>query len=363
MNPATRVMIRTLVVALVVVVVVWARAAALRNTDSATIDEALDRVFVEHGVDRAGLRAESNKIAEIEAPIPAGDSFAELNQDLTRAIEGTGASVLDAVEQGAHPERPSELKIDFGRSGEVTHRVTLRPEGRTRASGDPEVPKIAIVFDDLGYSTEGLAGQLLLLDAPLTFAVLPGLPHSAAFAAAARANGHDVLLHLPMEPVDSHRHDPGEGALFVQLDADENRRRLRSHLESFSDYVGVSNHMGSRATTDEDLVDLVLEELRGRDRSLFFLDSRTTPYSIVGDRARRAGVRCASNNLFLDANEEAGATSTLQTHRLERLALRRGSAIAIGHVRPETVAAIETAVSRWRERGIQLVPLSDLMHR
>ena len=74
---------------------------------------------------------------------------------------------------------------------------------------------------------DGLVLELLEIPAPLTFAVLPNLAHSEAFAEAARARGHEIILHLPMEPVDPVRHDPGEGAILVGLTPEENRRRMR----------------------------------------------------------------------------------------------------------------------------------------
>ena len=132
-------------------------------------------------------------------------------------------------------------------------------------------PQIAVVFDDLGYTTDGLARQLLETDAPLTFAVLPGLKESAAFAESARARGHEVILHVPMEPLDLQCHDPGRDALFVDLEPEENRRRLRAFLHGLPAYSGVSNHMGSRCTADAGLMELYLREVRDLGNGTYVL--------------------------------------------------------------------------------------------
>lgn len=348
-----------------------AHTAMSRNTETqAGVDQALDDVFLERGVDRARLSARQEESPEQSAPVsaidvamPAGDTYARLNADVKRAVEAAGGSVLDAVERGPLPERPESLEIELGRAGERTHKVTVRPEPGIPKEEDRRAPRVAVVFDDLGYSVEGMAAELLEIRGPLTFAVLPGLARSESFAERARQRGHDVILHLPMEPLDSERHDPGANSLDPALDLEENRRRLRLQLDAFPDYSGVSNHMGSRATTEAALMDLLLEELRTRDRSLFVLDSRTTPYSVLTDRARRVGVRCAANNVFLDANDEDGTVPEVQVDRVASIARRYGHAIAIGHVRRDTVDAVKLALEEWQRDGIQLVPLSDLMHR
>jgi polysaccharide deacetylase 2 family uncharacterized protein YibQ len=282
-----------------------------------------------------------------------------LERALDAALGGRAVDVGAAAARRPPPPRPDARERYVAPPVARVLAAPDRPFGRVDAD---EPARIALVFDDLGYTTDGLAGELLALGTPLTFSVLPGLPRSEAFAAAARARGHEVLLHLPMEPVDPARHDPGERAILASLPAEENLRRLRAQLAGLSLYEGISNHMGSRATATPEVVDLVLGEMKRRNRSLFFLDSRTTPFSVVPERARRAGVPFLCNNLFLDGGDEEPALPAVQTERLESIARRRGHAIGIGHVRPATVAAVEAAVERWRAEGIRLVTLSDLRH-
>jgi polysaccharide deacetylase 2 family uncharacterized protein YibQ len=216
------------------------------------------------------------------------------------------------------------------------------------------------VFDDLGASLNGLARELLDLNAPVTFGVIAGLKYSNAFAESARAHGHDVILHIPMEPYDRSDHDPGRNAILHELDEMENLRRLQTHLNGLAHYSGVSNHMGSRVTSDPALMSLILEAVHQHDRSLFFLDSRTTPFSVVWQEGRRAGVPVLVNNLFLDGPKGVEVDARAQTARIEEIARRRGRAIAIGHLNEETVAAAREAIDRWRNEGIAVVTLSDI---
>ncbi|MAF26272.1 MAG: hypothetical protein CME07_00220, partial [Gemmatimonadetes bacterium] len=274
--------------------------------------------------------------------------------------EGVGAQIHDARETGS-PGSPEDLRILLSVGEEVTHAVTLSAE-TPRADPDPadDNPRMAIVFDDLGYTTTGLPAELLDLGIPLTFAILPGLPHSDEFAEMARERGHEVLLHLPMEPVDAVRHNPGEEAILAGLGAEENLRRLRVQLGSFSGYRGVSNHMGSRATADPELMDVLFGEIRRKDRGLFFLDSRTTPYSVAVASGRRTGLSVINNNLFLDGTDEGEPGPRVLTGRLAAIAQRTGRAVGIGHVRRETVNAVREAIPKWREERVELVLLSEL---
>jgi polysaccharide deacetylase 2 family uncharacterized protein YibQ len=224
-------------------------------------------------------------------------------------------------------------------------------------------PRIAVVFDDLGYTTEGLARQLLEVEVPLTFAVLPGLRESIAFAESAQAHGHEVILHVPMEPLDLQHHDPGPDALFVELEPEENRRRLRTFLDGLPAFAGVSNHMGSRCTADAALMELYLREIGSRGNGTYVLDSRTTARSVVPACAQSAGVPWVASDLFLDHHALGSPRPREQAQKLLEIALTRGDAVGIGHVRPETIGALREALLIWSEYGIRVVALSDLVHR
>jgi hypothetical protein len=235
-----------------------------------------------------------------------------------------------------------------------------RPEASSAVRRAPIGPRVAVVFDDLGYSVTGLAQELLEMAPPLTFAVLANLPNSAAFAESARARGHEVLLHVPMEPLDPLSHNPGPGALLVDLETEENLNRLHAQLDAFDGYVGISNHMGSRFATERRHVGPMLREIRRLRPECFFLDSRTTPYSILALEARQIGMPCVENDAFLDGDPENPNAPAL---RLAAVARQRGSAVGIGHVRRETIDGFRAVRENWERDGVRLVALSELVTR
>ena len=326
----------------------------------------------ESGIDRAAIKSrivpvkterDSFSRHELDLPVPRVTSFVQMNAGIARAAEEAGVSVLDVIELSGRPGATVGLEITLGLGERETHRLKLQREPAPTPAGDekPAKPRIALVFDDLGASMNGLSRELLDFDAPITFGVIAGLKHSNAFAESARAHGHDVILHIPMEPYDRSDHDPGRNAILHELDEIENLRRLQAHLTGLAGYSGVSNHMGSRVTSDSALMSLVLEAVRAHDRSLFFLDSRTTPFSVVGQEGRRAGVPILVNNLFLDGPKGVDVDARAQTVRLEEIARRRGRAIAIGHLNEETIEAVREAIDRWRKEGVALVTLSEML--
>jgi len=98
-----------------------------------------------------------------------------------------------------------------------------------------------------------------------------------------------------------------------------------------------------------------------RERGLFFIDSRTTTATVAYDVAEGSGVRAASRKVFLDDSPTREAILT-QLKLAERDAIRNGSAIAIGHPHPVTIAALTEEVPRLEARGIRLVFASAVVH-
>jgi len=216
---------------------------------------------------------------------------------------------------------------------------------------------LALVIDDLGLQPKRLA-QIVNLPGPLTLAFLPYGQDLASQAVSARARGHEILVHLPMEAL--HNEDAGPNALLVGLDRVETERRLRWALDRFGGYVGVNNHMGSRFTRDAQAMAPVLAELRGR--GLLFLDSRTVPDSVAAEEARRAGVPHTSRDVFLDF-DQAPEKVRAELDRAEHLARSRGAAVAIGHPYDNTLAVLAQRLPGMAARGIVLVPVSAIVAR
>lgn len=212
---------------------------------------------------------------------------------------------------------------------------------------------VAIVLDDMGLDRRR-SDRAVRLPGTLTLAYLPYAENLAAQTRAARAAGHEVILHLPMEPLGGQ--DPGPGALRVTLGEAENLARLRAALAAMPGVVGVNNHMGSRFTEDAAALAPILAEIGAR--GLYFLDSRTSPRSLAYTTARELGLPTLGRDVFLDDSDAPEAIAR-QIAVMEARARRTGSVIAIGHPREATLAALEAWLIEAPERGFASVPLSS----
>ena len=250
-------------------------------------------------------------------------------------------------------------RFDLASGGRRTHTVhVVTPLAPPRASAARAgAPLLAIILDDLGYDRSA-ADAVFALPFALTVSVLPHLPLSAEVAEEAYRRGDQVLLHLPMES-EADGAKPEEIELRVGMNPQQAEGTLAGMLETVPYAVGVNNHQGSRATSDPALMDALMPSLL--QRGLFFIDSRTAASTVAYDAAERAGVRAASRKVFLD-DTATRAAILAQLDLAARDAARDGSAIAIGHPHPATIAALTEGVPRLEARGIRLVFASGVVH-
>ncbi|WCL52954.1 divergent polysaccharide deacetylase family protein [Gimibacter soli] len=224
------------------------------------------------------------------------------------------------------------------------------------ASVMTNAPKLAIVIDDLGLQ-ENATDDLIAIPGPITLAFLPYAENLAAQTRRAHHAGHELLVHLPMEPAAA-GYDPGPNALLSGLSKDEFKRRIDWNLSRFDGFVGINNHMGSGLTARSDAMAAVMTALKAR--GLLFLDSLTTSKSQGAREAALAGVPYARRDVFLDNVRDPKAILK-QLAEAERRARSHGSAIAIGHPYPETIQTLREWRKGLEARGFVLVPLSQLV--
>jgi len=223
--------------------------------------------------------------------------------------------------------------------------------------------RAAIVIDDFGNEIDGTE-DMFALPVPITVAVMPFLPTTKRDAVEAHRRGHEVIVHLPMEPARGKRSWLGPGAITTDLWDREIRSRVAAAIDDVPHARGLNNHMGSKATADARVMRIVMEVCR--ERGLYFLDSRTTGRSKADEEAERIGVPIVANDLFLDEIYTASHVDK-QLRKLSRLISEQPDTIAIGHVGPPgriTAAALRAASSRMREetefvRVSELLPLPD----
>ena len=215
--------------------------------------------------------------------------------------------------------------------------------------------KLAIVIDDLGGWVSG-TDDLMKLDIPLTVAIMPLGEHVKREAEAAAKQGFSIILHQPMEPINSEL-DMGPGAITVEMSDEEIRQTLRDNVSLIPGLCGISNHMGSKATSDPRVMQIVLEEVK--DMGMFFFDSVTLSDSVVTSVANSLDMKTLINVKFLDnQNTEEYVTNALLD--AANIAKQRGYAAVIGHVRKNTMSALKKVIPQIEEMGVEFVTLDEL---
>ncbi len=267
----------------------------------------------------------------------------------TEAPPSKKATVPVLAETASLPNPPMPAPSDTQPPVWQHHAVKVKRDGR---------PMIAIVFDDLGIDKSRTA-RAIALPGPLSMSFLTYATRLDMQTAAARGAGHEIWMHVPMEP-GSATIDPGPHVLLTGLSRNELLSNLRWSLDQFDGYVGINNHMGSRFTADASGMDVVMKELKAR--GLAFLDSVTSGASKGRRAALAAGVDFASRNIFIDHEDDIG-TIEKQLAKIESLARKQGHAVAIGHPREKTLRAITPWLKNLSQRGFQLVPVSVLLQQ
>lgn len=289
--------------------------------------------------------------------------FFDLTSDVpAKAYTASDAHTAEAELWGKQPEEEKAFETAGLFFSDKPEEVPIRentPLWLENAISEPEAqedsPMIAIVIDDLGINRK-TTEAVLELPAPITAAFLAYADDLPQQTEKARSNGHELLLHVPMEPANPH-FDPGPGALRTDLTADDIREKLDIMLEAFDGYVGINNHMGSKFTSDRKAVGTVIDELK--KRNLLFLDSMTSGESFGWKQARDRNVPYAVRDVFLDnARDEKEIMKQLAL--VEKQALKHHIAVAIGHPHAATVRALSKWMPQAKEKGFVFVPVSSV---
>ncbi len=217
------------------------------------------------------------------------------------------------------------------------------------------LPVIAIVIDDMGVNVNR-THDIISLQAPLTSSFLTYGPKLQQQIAEARAAGHEIMAHVPMEPHKNLYTAPD--GLTTAMSDEEIKTNFEQMLKKFPGIKGVNNHMGSKFTEDEQKMSDIMEILHQHD--LFFLDSKTTPKSVGKSTAQKYDVDYAHRHVFLDNNNDK-AYILNQLNIAERIARKNGYAVAIGHPKSQTYNALKEWLPQTPSKGIKIVHMSEIV--
>jgi hypothetical protein len=294
----------------------------------------------------------------VEAPPPGSrtvtiiDGSSGARQQFTIPGNSDGASkplldpkLIEATRHGAIPK--------VGPDGVRPSVRYARP--RDLPPNKKDSPLISIVIGGLGIGASGTADAFAKLPATVTFALAPYGADLEKLAERARADQHELLLQVPMEPFDYPDNDPGPQTLLTSLTSEQNIDRLHWLMSRFQGYVGLMSYMGARFTASEQGLAPVLRD--AAQRGLIYVDDGSSSRSIAGQLAGAHNLPFARTDIVLDTVPTPVEIDRALA-RLEMKARDSGVAVGFATAQPATIARIADWAKKVESRGIFLVPIT-----
>lgn len=275
-----------------------------------------------------------------------------------------GPVVIDATAQNPQDERtaelPDEALIEETPEGKlpIVAADGTRPVDRyARPWSGARGTRIAIVVGGLGLSQTGTQRALDTLPEDITLAFAATGNSLFRWMPIARRGGHEILLQLPLEPFDYPDNDPGRLTLVSSDSAATNLKRLHEAMGRMTNYTGVMNYLGGRFLADANALEPVMQDISSR--GLLFLDDGSSAQSLTATYAKAYSSPHAFADVVLD-QEVSKAAVLKKLDELERIALRKGSAIGVASAFDESIAAVTEWAREVQGRGIEIVGVSVL---
>ncbi|MBN2097429.1 MAG: divergent polysaccharide deacetylase family protein [Candidatus Omnitrophica bacterium] len=218
--------------------------------------------------------------------------------------------------------------------------------------------RVAIVIDDWGYNLRYI-NLLKEITVPLTISILPNLKFSTQVAQAAKELNQELIIHLPLEPETEARTIRLEkDTITCQMSAGEIIRIFEQARLSVPEAVGVSNHMGSRATKDRQTMSVIFDQLK--KNKLFFLDNLVAPEKVCERLAKEKQIKFIARDFFLD-NRDDYAAIRANFAELAEFALTNGQAVGILHAKPKSLEVLKEQIPLMQAKEIDFIFVSDLL--
>jgi uncharacterized protein len=226
---------------------------------------------------------------------------------------------------------------------------------RARAA---KMPVVAIVVGGLGVGAAKTTDAIMKLPPAVTLAFTPYGADPTKLAERARAQRHEILLQVPMEPFDYPDNDPGPQTLLTTLNAEQNLDRLYWHFSRLQGYAGIANFMGARFVAADPVMQPIMRE--AAKRGLSYFDDGATPRSVAASLAASQALPFAKADFTIDAVPTSVEIDRVLA-KLETLARERGLAVGVASALPISIERIAAWTKTLETRGILLVPLTTAM--
>ena len=304
---------------------------------------------------RAGTQAQPGQptsVQTVAVPPPPGPppALPPPPESETASITLVDVPVAELVEESQYGPLPK-----VATDGRRPIDVYARPSKYAVKAAPGEPPRIAVVINGMGLSDGATAEVIKALPAPISMAYGAYGRNLQDWVEKTRSAGHEVLLQIPLEPLDYPTNDPGPHTLLTTLPPEENLKRLQWLMSRFTGYVGITNLMGAKFETTQASFVPVLEELKAR--GLLFVDDGTVKDSTGSQIAGAIGLDYAAADVQIDAVPSPDDIDKALA-RLEAVAKEKGSAIGVASAKPATIKQLAQWAGQLQGKNIILIPVS-----
>lgn len=265
-----------------------------------------------------------------------------------------GAPLVEAPVTGLYEETTEGLLPVISASGQRAVASYGRPFAQPPAGEAPR-PRVALMIMGFGLNRTFAERALEQLPADISLAFTPYSPELQSQINAARADGHEVALELPMQPFDYPDNDPGPYTLLTNLPEEANRKRLEWLLARATGYFATVNHQGGRFLSESESLAPILTSLK--DRGLGFVDTGDGARNATEDAVPPEGFNWTVADFVVDATKSRRQIDKSLAD-LETAARENGMAVGIGTALPLTVERTAEWAASLAGKGIDLVPVS-----
>ena len=252
---------------------------------------------------RAGAKSATKQAAPADQKtITIIDGSSGKRQDVV--IAGDAADKAEADDAPAMMAGVDQRLLEKSRYGMIPVVADgLKPFTVYAAEADrakaAKMPVVAIVVGGLGVGAAKTTDAIMKLPAAVTLAFTPYGSDPGKLAERARAQRHEILLQIPMEPFDYPDNDPGPQTLLTTLAPEQNLDRLYWHLSRFQGYAGIANFMGARFVVTDAVMQPIIRE--AAKRGLGYLDDGSAPRSVAPALAAGQAMPFAKADFTIDA--------------------------------------------------------------
>jgi len=267
---------------------------------------------------------------------------------LENSVKGKPKSVNKRLKEVLKKDTKHYVSASHEIDGGVLAKIPKMVKRELKVS--PNKPRLAIIIDDVGTSSQVKA--IKSLNIPLTMAFLPP---SKARPNTPRLAAHEsiYMVHLPMEAQNWSAEEPF--TLRVHDSQGVISKRVNEIKRLFPKVKYINNHTGSKFTSNEIAMNRLIFALNAN--YIKFVDSRTTAKTKAPKVLKNFGLQYIARDVFLDHHMDKPYVLS-QIKKAIKVAKNHGTAIAIGHPHKNTLQALYESKKLFKD--VELVYINRL---